>query len=122
MNVRNLVCIVCPRGCALTVTLSEDGTPSRIEGNGCARGATYAEKECTHPERTVTTTVRCADGAIVPVKTATTVPKDAVFAVMKHINETTPPVGVKIGDVILENVAETGVAVVATGSHPCAEN
>ena len=114
MKERLLTCIVCPRGCALTVTLAESGKPLSVTGNACKRGVTYAEKECTHPERTVTSTVRTESGAVVPVKTSATVPKETVFAVMEEINKAVATCPVKVGDVILENVASTGVSVIAT--------
>ena len=114
MKDRNLTCIVCPRGCALTVRFDEAGKPISVEGNACKRGVVYAEKECTHPERTVTSTVRTESGAVIAVKTATTVPKEKVFAVMDEINAVRAKDGIRIGDVIIENVAGTGVCVVAT--------
>lgn len=114
MNQRELTCIVCPRGCNLIVKFNTDGTISEISGNACKRGITYAENECTHPKRTVTSTVRCADGRIVAVKTADTVPKEKVFDVMREINSTRPEGKISVGDVIIANVADTGVAVVAT--------
>ena len=114
MKDRNLTCIVCPRGCALTVHFDAEGKPISVEGNACKRGITYAEKECTHPERTVTSTVRTVDGAVVAVKTASAVPKEKVFDVMKEINAARAKMPVRIGDVIIENVADTGVSVVAT--------
>lgn len=116
MKERNLTCIVCPRGCALTVRFDGAGNITSVEGNACKRGVVYAEKECTHPERTVTSTVRTEGGAVVAVKTATTVPKEKVFEVMKEINAARAPKSVSIGDVIIENVAGTGVAVVATAN------
>ena len=114
MKERLLTCIVCPRGCALTVTLDENGIPTAVTGNACKRGVTYAEKECTHPERTVTSTVRTVEGAVVAVKTASTVPKEKVFDVMKESNAARAKMPVRIGDVIIENVADTGVSVIAT--------
>lgn len=116
MENRTLTCIVCPRGCQLDVTFRADGTVETVTGNACPRGKTYAEKECTHPERTVTTTVRTADGAVVPVKTAAPIPKERVFDCMRKINAVTAPATVRIGDVIIENVAGTGVSVVATAN------
>lgn len=114
MAQRILTCIVCPRGCSLTVELDSKGKPLSVSGNACARGTVYAEKECTHPERTVTSTVRTLCGAVVAVKTASTVPKEKVFAVMEEINKARPACPIKVGDVIIENAAETGVSVVAT--------
>ena len=114
MKERILTCIVCPRGCTLTATLDDSGAPISVTGNACKRGVTYAEKECTHPERTVTSTVRTSAGGVVAVKTAAPVPKESVFAVMKEINAAVAKCPVAVGDVIIENAAETGVAVIAT--------
>ena len=117
MEKRNLTCIVCPRGCQLEVSFDSDGKISAIVGNACKRGLTYAENECTHPMRTVTSTVRCEGGGIVSVKTSDTVPKEMVFEVMKKINSALAKGGVKIGDVIIKDVCSLGVDVVATSNE-----
>lgn len=116
MKTRNLTCIVCPRGCALTVTLTDDGKIEKIEGNACKRGVDYATAECTHPMRTVTSTVRLEDGRVLPVKTNTAVPKELVFEVMKEINKTVAKADLKIGDVIIKDVLGTGADVVASAN------
>ena len=110
---RNLTCIVCPRGCLLTVTL-EDGKPVAIEGNLCPRGKTYAEAECTNPVRTLTTTVRLADGRVLPVKTTDAIPKDLLFAAMAEVNALRPTAPIKAGEILIENLLEIGVRVIAT--------
>ena len=48
MEVRNLTCISCPMGCALTATL-EGGEVISVTGNTCKRGDIYARKEVTNP-------------------------------------------------------------------------
>ncbi len=111
---RNLTCIICPRGCALTVKFDENGAVAEVSGNICARGEKYAVTECTAPTRTVTSTVRCEDGAVLAVKTNTAVPKEKVFEVMKEINSVIAPCKVHIGDVIINDVCGTGADVVAT--------
>ena len=116
MNKRELTCIVCPRGCPLTVELGEDGSVISVSGNICPRGKNYATDECTNPMRVVTSTVRCKDGRIVAVKTADVIPKECVFDAMREINACRPEGELKIGDVVIENVAGTGVAVVATAN------
>ncbi len=112
---RFLTCIVCPRGCEMKISFGESGVIEKIEGNSCKRGITYAEDECTHPKRTVTSTARCVSGAVVAVKTENSVPKELVFEVMKEINSAVVPDGVAIGEVVIKNVCETGVNVIATG-------
>ena len=113
---RELICIVCPRGCALSCELTEGGEVISVSGNLCPRGKTYAINECTNPQRVVTSTVRCADGEVVSCKTAGNVPKGLMFDIMKEINKTVAPASVKIGDVLIENVLDTGVDVVATSN------
>lgn len=113
---RFLTCIVCPRGCQMKVTLSDDGKVESVEGNFCKRGVGYANDECTNPKRTVTSTVRCKSGAVVAVKTDSTIPKGMMFEVMKAINSTVADDELKIGDVIIKNVCGTGANVVATAN------
>lgn len=113
---RLLTCIICPRGCALTVKFDTDGKVSEVLGNLCPRGRTYAVTECTAPTRTVTSTVRCEDGGILPVKTSSPVPKEKVFSVMEEINSKKAPCKVAIGDVIIKDVCGTGADVVATAN------
>lgn len=108
---REMTCIVCPLGCTLTVEQTEDGK-ILVTGNTCPRGAQYAENECTNPQRTITTTLRCDDGSMVAVKTDRTIPKDKMMEAMEMINGTVVKVPVAIGDVLIENVF--GSNVVAT--------
>ena len=116
MKTRELTCIVCPRGCSLSVELSDSGEVLSVSGNFCKRGVGYAESECTNPKRTVTSTVRCKSGAVVAVKTNGTVPKGQMSEVMAAINKAVADDNVQIGDVIIENVCGiVGVDVVATG-------
>ncbi|MDO4852760.1 MAG: DUF1667 domain-containing protein [Clostridia bacterium] len=117
METVNLICIGCPMGCPMTVTL-ENGVVTSVVGNTCKRGDIYARKEVTAPTRIVTSTVRIANsrvGAVtVPCKTKTDVPKGKIFAVMQALTGVTVPAPVKIGDVLVPNVAGTGVDVIAT--------
>ena len=108
---RELTCIVCPIGCSLTVEL-ENGEVKNVSGNTCPRGALYAKNECTNPQRTVTSTVRCIDGGMVSVKTDGTIPKGKINECMNVINSLTPDLPIRIGDVLLEDVF--GVKLVAT--------
>ena len=101
---RELTCIVCPLGCSLQVELSEDGEFLSVTGNTCPRGAVYARSECTDPQRTITTTVRCEDGGMVAVKTDRTIPKDKMLQAMERINPVIAKLPVRIGDVLLEDV------------------
>ena len=115
MNTVNLICIGCPLGCPLTVEMEGKEVKS-VSGNTCPRGDAYAKKELTNPTRIVTSTVRVAGGklAMVSVKTQSDIPKGKIFDCVKALKEVEVTAPVKIGDVIVENVAGTGVNVIAT--------
>lgn len=111
---RELICICCPIGCALTV--DTDGSELKVTGNTCKRGEKYAIAEVTAPTRTVTSSVRLIGGEIAraPVKTAAPVPKDKIFDVLREIGRVELAAPVAIGDVAIKNVANSGVDVVVT--------
>ena len=112
---RELTCIGCPMGCALTVEVENNEAVS-VTGNTCKIGENYAKSEISAPVRAVTTTALTAGGRPVPVKTAGNVPKEKIFDVVSEIKSVKVTLPVKLGDVVLENAAGTGVAVVATKS------
>ncbi|MBQ2833955.1 MAG: DUF1667 domain-containing protein [Clostridia bacterium] len=115
MKTVNLICIGCPLGCPLTVEMEGNEVKS-VAGNTCPRGDAYAKKELTNPTRIVTSTVRVAGGklAMVSVKTESDIPKGKIFDCVKALKEVEVVAPVKIGDVIVENVAGTGVNIIAT--------
>ena len=111
MAVRELTCIICPKGCALKAKLDENGKVLRVTGNTCKRGAEYAENECTNPMRTVTSTMRCLDGTVIPVKTATPIPKADIYECMNIINKNVVTLPVHIGDVVIADVFGSNIVV-----------
>ena len=118
METRSFICINCPLGCPLTVTLDNVKIVS-VAGNTCKRGETYAVKEITAPARTVTSTVRVLGGErpVVAVRTKTDIPKDKIFVCMAAINAAAVYAPVRIGDVIIGNICCTGVDVIATADN-----
>lgn len=115
MQERTLICIGCPMGCRMIVKLNGTAVES-VTGNTCKRGDIYARKEITNPTRIVTSTVSVNGGMIpvVSVKTKCDIPKGKIkdcIKVLKTISVTPP---VHIGDVVVTDVAGTGVDVVAT--------
>lgn len=120
MKTVNLICIGCPLGCSLTVEM-EGETVRSVSGNTCPRGDAYARKEMTDPTRIVTSTVRVTGGtlAVVSVKTAGDIPKSSIFDCVRALRDVEVPAPVAIGQVIVANVADTGVDVVATKNVPC---
>lgn len=111
----NLICIGCPLGCPLTVEMEGKEVLS-VSGHTCRNGEKYARKELTDPTRIVTSTVRVTDGtlAMVSVKTASDIPKGKIFDCVKALREVDVPAPVHIGQVILADVAGTGIDIIAT--------
>ena len=87
-----------------------------VSGNTCRRGEIYARKEVTNPTRIVTSTVKVVNGTsgTVSVKTKEDIPKEKIFVCVQALRGIEVQAPVHIGDVILENVAGTGVDIVAT--------
>ena len=112
---KELVCIVCPKGCRLHVD-EENGFA--VTGNSCPRGAEYGKNEIQNPTRVLTSTVRLSGGAYrrCPVKTEKAVPKGKLLDIMKELNHVEVASPVSIGQVVLTNAAGTGVNVVVTKS------
>ncbi|MGN0157897.1 MAG: DUF1667 domain-containing protein [Brotaphodocola sp.] len=117
MEKRELICIGCPLGCPLTVTM-DAGEVISVEGNTCKRGDVYARKEVTNPTRIVTSTVMVEGGSDVTVscKTATDIPKSKIFECVRALKGVSVKAPVHIGDVILTDVAGTGVDIIATSN------
>ena len=121
MSERQLICIGCPLGCMLTATL-ENGTVTAVSGNTCPRGDSYARKECTAPERTVTGTVRVSGGSapVVSVRTSSPIPKEKVLELAALMGKLTVSAPVHPGDVLAADVLGTGSDLLATCAV-CAE-
>lgn len=116
METRELTCIGCPMGCALTVEM-KDGSVVSVSGNTCQQGDIYARKEVTNPTRIVTSiipVIGSKEESMISVKTAHDIPKDKIFECMKDLKTVCVKAPIHIGDVVLKNVADTGVDVIAT--------
>jgi len=111
---RELTCIGCPMGCQISVDL-QYGTVVSVTGNECPRGDRYARQECIAPERMVTS-LMIADftHAPVSVKTLKPIPKGKIQDCLREIRNTHPGLPIRSGDILITDVAGTGVPVVAT--------
>lgn len=109
---RNLTCIICPRGCSLTVEI-ENGN-AKVTGNACKKGEEYGAQECLCPVRTVTSILRVSNrqDVMVSVKTAVPVKKENIFDVMKVLKNASVEAPVAAGAVLLQNVC--GADIIAT--------
>ena len=114
---KTLICIGCPVGCLITAQRNSDGSLA-ISGNTCKKGEAYARNEMTDPKRGVTSFMTAEDGdcRTVSVKTKGEIPRDKIWQCMEEIRAKTVKAPVKVGDVLIANVAGTGVDVTATSN------
>ncbi len=110
-------CVRCPKGCDITVKVSE-GKVLEISGNGCPLGVEYAKQEAIDPRRVVCTTIKILGARYprLPVRTKDPVPKDKIFEVISALRGIVVEAPIKGGQVILEDVAGTGVPIIAERS------
>ena len=110
---KELICIVCPKGCRLAVD-EENGFS--VTGHSCPRGEEYGKIELTAPARTVTSTVRCVGGTHprCPVKTDRPVPKRLIPDVMAALEGVVLAAPVRLGQVVVAGVCGTNANIVAT--------
>ena len=108
---KEFTCIVCPRGCRLTID-----DELKVTGNSCPRGAEYAVNEVTNPKRMITSIVRVKnrENLMVSVKTSTSIPKGKIFDVLEEIAKVSVDAPIHIGDVLIKDVLGTGSDIVAT--------
>lgn len=111
MDVKELICISCPRGCHLSVDENLN-----VTGNSCARGKAYGVSEVTNPVRNISSTVVINNGEVkrLPVCTESPIPKGKIFDVMNEINNVVVDAPIRCGDIIIENVLGLGVNIIAT--------
>ena len=109
---KELICIICPRGCHLSV----DEETLAVSGNTCPRGAEYGRSEVSNPVRTVTGSVKACGGLhpMLPVRTDKPVSKAKMFEIMETLHSFTANCPVHRGDVLIADVCGTGVDVVVT--------
>lgn len=115
MRENELICIGCPLGCLLKVEM-EGGQVVGVTGNTCRRGDAYARKEVTNPTRIVTSSVAVEGGslAVVSVKTREDIPKGKIFEIIEALKGVKVQAPIHIGDVVIHDVAGTGVDIIAT--------
>ena len=112
---RDLICIVCPKGCHIHV--DDQGN---ITGNSCPRGYKYASDEITCPKRTLTSTVKIISTEMcrLPVATDGDIPKAKMFEIMQELAKIEVKAPIKLHDIIIKDVLGTGINVIATRSVP----
>ncbi len=114
MEKLELTCIGCPLGCQLLV--EKEGLDIKVSGNTCLNGVKYAKEEVTAPKRILTQSVRVLDGEerMCSVKTAAPIPKEKLLEAAHIIKQISVEAPIEIGDIIIHDIADTKVDVIAT--------
>ncbi len=114
---KEIICTVCPRGCHIQVE-GEGEKVLSVEGQGCKRGLEYASAEYAHPVRILTTTVKLEGEQVdlLPVRSNKPLPKEKIMDCMALIRAAAVKAPVARYDVIIPNICDTGVDIVATKS------
>lgn len=119
MSKKEIICVVCPSGCNITVEASAAAESGyNVTGTSCKNGIAYGIEEMTDPRRHICSTVVIAGARLrrLPVKTSKPIPKGMIFDFMKEINKVKLKSPVKMGDIILRNVLNTDIDIVASRS------
>ena len=115
MEEKNFICTACPMGCKLIVRMENDEV-IQVLGHRCRRGEGYGRQEATAPKRMLATTVRTINGKhpLLPVYTSSEVPKAKMAEILAILRQFEISCPVKMGDVVLENIADTGIDILAS--------
>ncbi|EPF27859.1 DUF1667 domain-containing protein [Treponema medium] len=122
---KELICIACPRGCVLTVTINDATNIIEVSGNSCPKGAIYGKQEVLCPMRTLTTTVACKPARHngettgfgepefirLPVKTGCEIPLEEMTSMIEKIRSITAAAPVRYGDCLAQLTAENGTKI-----------
>jgi CxxC motif-containing protein len=113
------LCTGCPLGCRLEVDAVGDEV-LEVRGFSCRRGERYGRQEHVDPRRPLSTTVWIEGAAIrrVPVRTAEAIPKDRVLPAALALRGVRVQAPVHRGQVVVADVAGTGVDVIVTRDLP----
>lgn len=116
MEIRHFTCTNCPMGCPLSVTIDDQGQVVEVQGNTCPKGDAYGQSEAVHPLRIVTSVVPVLHGDLLMVscKTSQPIPKEKMFDVIQALKSVRFEAPIHIGDVLIENVANTSASIIAT--------
>ena len=111
---KKIICTACPRGCEITI--KDKNGELEISGFSCKKGEEYAREEYISPKRILTTTAMIKNGELplCPVRTEQGIPKGMIFQAMKIISNIIMEAPIEMGDIIIENILNTGINLVSS--------
>ena len=112
-----IICTLCPNGCEITAEYTNK-QDIELTGTLCDKGKAYSINECFDPRRTFTGNVNI-EGCIrrrLPVRSTSPIPKDKMLECAEYLRKITIEAPVNTGDVIAENIFDTGVDIISAMS------
>ncbi|MHA1820215.1 MAG: DUF1667 domain-containing protein [Promethearchaeota archaeon] len=112
---KDFVCTICPNSCRLHI---EVRSPNELVVSGftCPKGMEFGKQEFLEPKRMLITTMKIKNGVlpVIPVRSNKPIPKEMIFKAMEEVNNTEVKAPVKMGDVLIKNLFNLNVDVVAS--------
>ncbi len=108
-TLKDLVCIICPKGCRITINYeineNEIKIIQSIVGFSCPKGKTYAEQELLEPRRTLTTTIKTTykEHKRLAVRSDSEIPLVQLIPIIKHLRSIVIDKPVTAGTCIVKN-------------------
>ncbi|NWG03810.1 MAG: DUF1667 domain-containing protein [Syntrophaceae bacterium] len=111
-----IVCIGCPLGCETTLKMDDQGEVVKITGTKCKEGRKYVLEEHRSPVRVFTATVLTQNSVrpLLPVRTNRPLLKTQLKEAAKVLSKVKVQPPLRMGQIILPNLMNIGVDVVAT--------
>jgi CxxC motif-containing protein len=111
-----VVCILCPLGCHVQVKSDHSDNITSVTGNECKLGEKYAVQEHRFPARTLTTTLltQSSRRKLLPVKSDRPIHKWKLKECMSALSQMNVRPPIKMGQVTVPNIANTGANLIAT--------
>jgi CxxC motif-containing protein len=112
----NIICIGCPLGCRTTLRIDRRGEVVKMTGYKCKEGRQYVLEEYRNPARIFTTTVLTEKSSrfLLPVRTNRPILKTQLKEAAKALIGVKVKPPIRVGQIILSNLMNTGVDVIAT--------
>ena len=120
MSEQEIICVGCPLGCHVILSISPSGEITGFSGNECKKGEAYVAQEYKYAVRIFTATVVTKGSVrpLLPVRTNSTIPKDKLRECAYLVSQITVEPPLAIGEVVLPNILGTGTDLVCSDELP----
>ena len=115
-----IICVGCPLGCDVNLTLNDKDEVIGVADNKCKEGKVYAVEEYKNPVRTLTATVLTQGSSqpLLAVRTSKPILKTKLARGMLVLAKAKAKPPIKMSDIIVPNLLDTGADVVASSDLP----